>query len=190
MSGRQPQWCVYVIGVPDGPQKVGIATDARRRLRLLQTGSPHRLTLARSLPVGGEGEARAVERGAHRILGPRAMTGEWFAVSADEAIAAVDRALEERRSPPPAGVPAASINPVSPLRLRVARALIGWTQGKLAETAGLSLAVVNNVERNVTDPRRSTLEAIQRALESAGIEFIAERQNSPDGGEGVRMRRG
>lgn len=79
---------------------------------------------------------------------------------------------------------------ISASQIRAARALVGWTQGQLAEAAGLSLAVVNNVERNVTDPRRSTLEAIQRALENGGVEFIGERQNSPDGGAGVRMRRG
>lgn len=78
---------------------------------------------------------------------------------------------------------------ISANQIRAARALIGWTQGQLAGAAGLSLAVVNNVERNVTDPRRSTLEAIQKALEGAGVEFIGERQNSPDGGAGVRMRR-
>lgn len=74
-------------------------------------------------------------------------------------------------------------------QIRAARALLGWTQGELAKTASLSLAVVNNVERNVTDPRRSTLVAIQQALEQQGVEFISERQNSPDGGAGVRLRR-
>jgi transcriptional regulator with XRE-family HTH domain len=78
---------------------------------------------------------------------------------------------------------------ISAGQIRAARALLGWTQEQLAKSASLSLAVVNNVERNVTDPRRSTLEGIQRALETAGIEFISERQNSPDGGVGVRMRR-
>lgn len=78
---------------------------------------------------------------------------------------------------------------ISASQIRAARALLGWTQEHLAKTASLSLAVVNNVERNVTDPRRSTLEAIQRALENSGVEFISERQNSPDGGQGVRLRR-
>jgi transcriptional regulator with XRE-family HTH domain len=78
---------------------------------------------------------------------------------------------------------------ISATQIRAARALLGWTQGHLAKTASLSLAVVNNVERNVTDPRRSTLEAIQRALENSGIEFLGDRQNSPDGGPGVRLRR-
>lgn len=77
---------------------------------------------------------------------------------------------------------------ISSRQIRAARAMAGWTQDRLAGAAGLSLAVVNNVERDVTDPRRSTLDAIQRALEGAGIEFLSERQNSPDGGEGLRMR--
>lgn len=78
---------------------------------------------------------------------------------------------------------------ISARQIRAARAMVGWTQERLAETAGLSLAVVNNVERDVTDPRRSTLDAIQKALETAGIEFLAEHQNSPDGGQGVRFRK-
>lgn len=78
---------------------------------------------------------------------------------------------------------------ISASQIRAARVLLGWKQQELAEAAGLSLAVVNNVERAVTDPRRSTLQKIQRALEDGGVEFIAERQNSPDGGEGIRMRR-
>jgi transcriptional regulator with XRE-family HTH domain len=77
---------------------------------------------------------------------------------------------------------------ISARQIRAARAMVGWTQDRLAEAAGLSLAVVNNVERDVTDPRRSTLDAIQRALETEGVEFLSERQNSPDGGQGVRMR--
>ena len=78
---------------------------------------------------------------------------------------------------------------ISARQIRAGRVMVGWTQDKLADVAGLSLAVVNNVEREVTDPRRSTLERIQRALEEAGIEFLSVRQNSPDGGEGIRFRR-
>lgn len=73
-------------------------------------------------------------------------------------------------------------------QIRAARALIGWTQRELATSAGLSLAVVNNCEREATDVRSSTLRRMQEALESAGIEFLGDRQNSPDGGLGVRIR--
>ncbi len=74
-------------------------------------------------------------------------------------------------------------------QIRAARALLGWTQEQLASAAELSLAVVNNVEREAVDPRRSTLEKIQTALETAGVEFLSDRQNSPDGGPGLRLRR-
>lgn len=77
---------------------------------------------------------------------------------------------------------------ISARQIRAARSLIGWTQEQLATAAGLSLAVVNNVEREATDPRRSTLEKIQRALEGGGVEFLSVHQSSLGGGEGVRLR--
>lgn len=81
-----------------------------------------------------------------------------------------------------------SADMISAKQIRAARSLIGWTQEELATAAGLSLAVVNNVERSATDSRRSTIEKIQRALEAAGIEFLAQYQSSLGGGEGVRLR--
>ena len=61
---------------------------------------------------------------------------------------------------------------VTPAQIKAARALLGWHQADLARAAGISLNVVNRVEREVVDPRVSTLRALQRALEEAGIEFI------------------
>lgn len=74
-------------------------------------------------------------------------------------------------------------------QIRAARALLAWSQQDLATSANLSLAVVNNVEREAVDSRRSTLEKIQGAFEAAGVEFLSDRQNSPDGGIGVRLHR-
>lgn len=59
-------------------------------------------------------------------------------------------------------------------QIRAARALIGAKQSDLARAAGISLATLNNVERGVGDPRTSTLNAIERALESAGVEFAGD----------------
>lgn len=78
---------------------------------------------------------------------------------------------------------------ISAKQIRAARALVSWTQEELARVAGLSNAVINNVETERVDPRQSTLMKIQAALEGAGIEFLSDRQNSPDGGPGVRLRR-
>lgn len=69
-------------------------------------------------------------------------------------------------------------------QIRAARALIGAKQSDLARAAGISLATLNNVERGVGDPRTSTLSAIERALETAGVE-LAEDPVS----EVVRLRR-
>jgi transcriptional regulator with XRE-family HTH domain len=71
-------------------------------------------------------------------------------------------------------------------QLRAARCLLGWSQSKLAERAGLSLPTVKRVEINlgarVSEEARSKL---RRALESAGVEFIDEN----GGGPGVRLRK-
>ena len=67
-------------------------------------------------------------------------------------------------------------------QIKAARAFLGLTQSELAEQAGVSLATVNNIERGVTVPHRASLQAIQLALEAAGIEFI------DDNGLGVKLK--
>jgi transcriptional regulator with XRE-family HTH domain len=56
-------------------------------------------------------------------------------------------------------------------QIRAARAIINAKQSELAKAAGISLATLNNIERGVGDPRTSTLDAIERALLSAGVEI-------------------
>ena len=63
---------------------------------------------------------------------------------------------------------------IEPLQIRGARALIGMRQRDLASAAGISLATLNNIERNVmTNSRYNTITAIQVALENAGIIFMS-----------------
>ena len=75
---------------------------------------------------------------------------------------------------------------MSPAQLRGARGLIGWSQTELAATAGLSLVTVKRYETG-RGARVSTdaVERLCRALEAAGVEFIAEN----GGGPGVRLRK-
>jgi transcriptional regulator with XRE-family HTH domain len=61
---------------------------------------------------------------------------------------------------------------ISLAQIKAARALLDWTQDRLAKAAGLSLPGVNNLERGLTSPRKETLAAIETALDKAGIEFI------------------
>lgn len=60
-------------------------------------------------------------------------------------------------------------------QIKAARALLNWKQSTLAEKSGISLPSINNVERAIGSPRTNTLEAIQKTLENAGVEFIAGR---------------
>ena len=69
-------------------------------------------------------------------------------------------------------------------QIRAARALLEWSQQKLATKTRLSLTAMNRVERNATDARGSTLFTIRDVLTAAGIEFI----DRPDGSIGVLLR--
>ena len=66
-------------------------------------------------------------------------------------------------------------------QIKAARALLSWGQAELARFAGISLPALGNLERGAVTPRPKTLQAIQTAMEAAGIEFID--------GPGVRHQR-
>jgi transcriptional regulator with XRE-family HTH domain len=74
---------------------------------------------------------------------------------------------------------------VTPRQIRAARALLGWSQQQLADRAIISLNALARLETGKADSRASTIQAIERALTKAGIEFLAK----GDRGEGVRLRR-
>jgi predicted transcriptional regulator len=74
---------------------------------------------------------------------------------------------------------------ISAVQLRAARALVGWSREDLARAAQTTERTVARVELGEVATRASTLAAIRRALEAAGVEFIE--QNG--GGPGVRLRK-
>lgn len=70
-------------------------------------------------------------------------------------------------------------------QIRAARALIGMSQSKLGEAAGLSSMTVKRAEGSGSPaPSTEAIAAIRRALEAAGVQFIDEN----GGGAGVRRR--
>lgn len=73
-------------------------------------------------------------------------------------------------------------------QIRAARGLIGWKQSDLAKASGISEISIKNIERGVTDPRSSTLAAIQAAFDAAGVVFL-DPGDVRDGGPGVRLKR-
>ena len=74
---------------------------------------------------------------------------------------------------------------ISPSQIRGARAMLGLKQADLAEMAGISKTGLINIESGASDPKSSTLKAIQHALETAGVIFVAENGEGP----GVRLRK-
>ncbi|WP_372623852.1 multiprotein-bridging factor 1 family protein [Falsiroseomonas sp.] len=69
-------------------------------------------------------------------------------------------------------------------QIRAARALLDWSQNKLAEVAEVGRATVGDFERGARQPIRLSLKAMRRALEDAGIVFLW----AETGGEGVLLR--
>ena len=67
-----------------------------------------------------------------------------------------------------------------------ARALLGWTQARVAGEAGISTAAVTALEVGRRGPRAGSVAAITAALERAGVRFLV----AADGlGQGVRYER-
>jgi transcriptional regulator with XRE-family HTH domain len=79
-----------------------------------------------------------------------------------------------------------SIPKVSIEQIKAARALLGWSQNDLANASGVSIPTVKRLEAasGTIGGRAETGAALQKALETAGIEFIPEN----GGGAGVRLR--
>lgn len=83
---------LYVLASAGGMCKIGMAKDPAERLRQLVTGHPHKLVLAQSFPVEPHMAAH-LERAAHIRLAAHRMQGEWFSVSREDAIAAVEAVI-------------------------------------------------------------------------------------------------
>ncbi len=76
-------------------------------------------------------------------------------------------------------------------QLRASRALLGIDQRTLAESAGLSLPTLQRMEASdgVVRGNVDSLMKLVSALETLGIELIADNAASQNGGRGVRLKR-
>ena len=70
-------------------------------------------------------------------------------------------------------------------QIRAARSLIKWTGKELAEASGVAFSTLMRLEagEGVPAAQAKTLDAIQKAFEKAGIQFIG----APDDNPGVRL---
>lgn len=71
---------------------------------------------------------------------------------------------------------------MTPAQCRAARALLNMEQSQLADASGIARATVIDFEKGGRLPRASTVEALCKALEAAGVEFI------PGNGSGAGVR--
>ena len=75
---------------------------------------------------------------------------------------------------------------ITGMQVRAAKALIRWSGADLAQKANVSLSSIRRIEAFDGLPDSASvkvLNSVQKALESAGIEFIG----TPDDGPGVRL---
>ena len=70
-------------------------------------------------------------------------------------------------------------------QIRAARSLIKWTGKELAEASGVAFSTLMRLEtgEGVPAAQAKTLDAIQKAFEKAGVQFIG----APDDNPGVRL---
>jgi transcriptional regulator with XRE-family HTH domain len=75
---------------------------------------------------------------------------------------------------------------ITSAQIRAARGLLNWSRKDLAERSGISFASMMRLESfdGVPSSNIKTLDALKKAFEEAGVEFIG----SPDSQAGVRWK--
>jgi transcriptional regulator with XRE-family HTH domain len=73
---------------------------------------------------------------------------------------------------------------MTPEQSRAARGWLGWTQSDLAAEARVGLSTVKDYESGKRTPIVNNLEAMRRAMESAGIKFTVDAVSGPMGAPG------
>lgn len=75
-------------------------------------------------------------------------------------------------------------------QIRAARALLGWTASDLAERSGVSYPTIQRLDatKGPVGGRFETVDAVRRALETAGIQFLE--AGATSAGPGVALKDG
>ena len=123
---------IYLLSTGRKLKKVGISSKAVSRHRTIQSANGGEVVLLHSELIPEE-IAADIERRAHWLLREFKRRGEWFAVTADVALAAIKQAVKEKgdgekaqsgRGRPPLGVKETKVRLTEAQRDRI-RALVG-----------------------------------------------------------------
>lgn len=90
---------VYMVAASDEMHKVGITENLRRRLKMLQAGSPVRLNLVSSVTLHAPYEATVLEKRIHDKLETSRSHYEWFCVDRRTALDVFDQCVAEYLTP-------------------------------------------------------------------------------------------
>jgi predicted transcriptional regulator len=74
-------------------------------------------------------------------------------------------------------------------QIKAARALVGWTAADLAEKSGVSYPTVQRLDatKGQVSGRHETVEAIRKALETQGVQFLKAGQVAAGPGVAVKV---
>jgi DNA-binding transcriptional regulator YiaG len=61
---------------------------------------------------------------------------------------------------------------MTPEQSRAARGWLGWSQDELAKRAGVAVSTVKDFERGARKPIGNNLDAMRRAVETAGVGLV------------------
>ncbi|MDS7596768.1 helix-turn-helix transcriptional regulator [Agrobacterium tumefaciens] len=75
---------------------------------------------------------------------------------------------------------------LTPEQCRAARALLDWSQQKLADTSKIAVVTVHAFEAGQSTPDQA-ITALMQVLQAGGISFIDDNATSAAGGPGVRL---
>lgn len=75
---------------------------------------------------------------------------------------------------------------ITSAQIRAARALLDWSRERLSNHSGVGISALMRLESSggVPSGNIKTFEAVQKAFEKAGVEFIG----TPESGAGVRWK--
>lgn len=71
---------------------------------------------------------------------------------------------------------------ITTAQIRGARGILNWSQHDLSERTGISATSIGSIENGASIPRENTLNAIKKAFEDSGIEFMPN--------QGIRVQSG